>query len=360
MKSKNDIKRQKAALLGMPYGTAEKHLRKALILELASQCGKNLCHQCRTEIQSPSELAIVHLQDWTEDPARFWDLGNIALSHVSCVAGNRDTQHEVKVKHVQIIVEDTNGNLLQGITHKKQIYVAGKSGQQYRVRLNNLTNKRVMVVMTVDGRNVLTGQPGSYLDRGYVLEPRSSNVIEGWRQTNDKVAAFVLGKSEDSYSASLGSPENVGSIGVAVFEEKEKPLWLGDPNTFSIMPLVHRNIGGNSGSPRYDGSMYGSVLRSVTTAQLNSHGNTGGVAAMADTRSQDLGTQYGQTIESRVTTTSFERKSSEPCEVHQIRYDSIPALVKAGIWKNRKPEGPAAFPQEPQVSEGYCPPPPRR
>ncbi|TFH66401.1 MAG: hypothetical protein E4G90_03780 [Gemmatimonadales bacterium] len=75
---------------------------------------------------------------------------------------------------------------------------------------------------------------------------------------------------------------------------------------------------------------------------------------------QEIGTEYGETLQSAITTAPFTRATDNPCEVHEVRYDSMEALKAAGIMGRRPkvtPKQPSAFPQEPEVSPGYCEPP---
>lgn len=221
MTKSKDHKSQRAELLGMPYGTAERKLRKAVIYELAHQTGKNFCIDCGQEIESPDDLALVHVEDWQEDPDQFFDLTNVAFSHASCKAsrGGRRQEEENKMRRVEVTVEDTKGRALPGVSHQGTVYVAGGKGQRYQIRVRNTTNRRLLVVTTVDGRNVNTGKPGDVNDSGHVLDPWQEWTFEGWRQSDDRVAAFRFGAKKEAYSSQMGSPENVGVIGLAVFEE---------------------------------------------------------------------------------------------------------------------------------------------
>ena len=410
-KPKKDIKRHRAALLGMPYGTAEKRLRKAMIYELARQCGKTLCRWCETEIPSPDDLAVVHLQDWSDDADKFWDLNNVAFSHVSCAAARGGIQQEEEtMERVKVTIVDHQGTILPGVNHEGQIYVAGIKGLRYMVRVKNTTGKRVLAVITVDGRNVLSGQKGGFSDRGYILSPYESADIDGWRQTDEKVAAFVFGKKEGSYSAQKGSPENVGVIGVAVFEEKEiqRHPWIytvgqtvhhhhhhdnfrlfstsdtgGKPgvgevsitsDTMAFEPASSVTYTAASASVAPD-SAPASAVYSSTAVPASAELSMRSVKRGPQKRSrrggqqtnkahhQEIGTEYGDSIDSHITTAPFTRATDNPCEVHEVRYDSMEALRAAGIMRRRPkvtPKQPSAFPQEPEVSPGYCEPPLKR
>ena len=431
-KSKKDIKQQRAALLGMPYGTAEKHLRKSMLHALAQQSGKDTCRWCRTKIESSGDLAVVHIQDWADDAALYWDLNNVAFSHVSCAAERGGIQQEDQMERIKVTIEDEQGTQLPGVNHNGQIYVAGKKDQRYNIRVTNTTGKRVLAVITVDGRNVLTGKKGSFRENGYILGAYESAAIDGWRQTDNTAAAFVFGKKDGAYSTEMGSPENVGVIGVAVFEEKEPdPVTVGNPfvihthhhhhhpspavysPTYTVVP------GSTSGGvapmswTTSDASTYSAAsvdlsagnIRSSTstgveiTSSVRGAGQTVGEASpasvpvrrkasrekklneamgMRSTRvrsrrrggqqtnkphRQEIGTEYGDTIQSSVTSAPFKRNTDTPCEVHVVRYDSMHALKEAGIMGRRpkkQVKTPEAFPQEPHVTPGYCQPPPSK
>lgn len=78
----------KARLLGMPYGTACNQLRKKILFRVL--CGRILsrdCFRCGQPIESVEELSVEHKVPWQSaaDPvASFFDLDNIAFSHLRC------------------------------------------------------------------------------------------------------------------------------------------------------------------------------------------------------------------------------------------------------------------------------------
>lgn len=86
----NKHNQKKADQLGMPQGTASNRLRKSIIFMLLKMQNLNFCHQCGGEIESESELSIEHKEAWldSDDPVkRFFDLNNIAFSHLICNVG---------------------------------------------------------------------------------------------------------------------------------------------------------------------------------------------------------------------------------------------------------------------------------
>lgn len=82
--------KKKADQLGMPIGTASNRLRKSVVFSLLKKLNENFCFQCGGEIESEKELSIEHKVPYldSEDPkSLFFDLNNIAFSHLSCNVG---------------------------------------------------------------------------------------------------------------------------------------------------------------------------------------------------------------------------------------------------------------------------------
>lgn len=73
--------------LGMAHGTATARLKKTLLWNYIVSAGDNVCHQCGKEILSEGDLSIEHKTPWldSDDPIKlFFDLDNVAYSHLSC------------------------------------------------------------------------------------------------------------------------------------------------------------------------------------------------------------------------------------------------------------------------------------
>lgn len=87
--SVNGLKNKEEAL-GMSYGTAVNRLRKVLLFHLAQQLALDVCFRCTKKIESVTEFSVEHKQPWLKDVALFWDISNIAYSHLSCNARAAD------------------------------------------------------------------------------------------------------------------------------------------------------------------------------------------------------------------------------------------------------------------------------
>ncbi len=84
----NNIK--KTEQLGMPFGTASHRLRKTILFSLVKKLKENYCFQCGAEIENEEQLSIEHKVPYldSEDPKNlFFDLDNIAFSHLNCNIG---------------------------------------------------------------------------------------------------------------------------------------------------------------------------------------------------------------------------------------------------------------------------------
>lgn len=84
MGSHNEAKAKK---LGMPFGTASSQLRKALLFSFAQKLKLDTCFQCADTIENIDQFSIEHKVPWfnSQTPIEsFFDLSNIAFSHISC------------------------------------------------------------------------------------------------------------------------------------------------------------------------------------------------------------------------------------------------------------------------------------
>lgn len=76
--------KRKSECLGMPHGTATSKLRKMLLFQFAKRCGEDECFHCGRKIETLDQFSIEHKEPWIDNAELFWDLSNIAFSHLSC------------------------------------------------------------------------------------------------------------------------------------------------------------------------------------------------------------------------------------------------------------------------------------
>jgi hypothetical protein len=77
--------KKKSKFLGMPYGTASGRLRKKILFNLVQETERDVCFRCGEKIKSADEISIEHKKPWLGiNVDLFWDLDNIAFSHLRC------------------------------------------------------------------------------------------------------------------------------------------------------------------------------------------------------------------------------------------------------------------------------------
>ncbi len=85
--------------LGMHFVTARGRLMKMILLRLIKKAGEDLCFKCGKKITSTEDLSLDHKLPWRgEDTKLFWDLENVAFSHVRC--NKRDRTENTKTRKI--------------------------------------------------------------------------------------------------------------------------------------------------------------------------------------------------------------------------------------------------------------------
>ena len=239
------------------------------------------------------------------------------------------------------VIDRDDGQWLPEYGHRGQTWIAGVPGHRYSVRLTNTTGQRVLVVLSVDGVNAVTGQTATPSQGGYVLEPWESAEIAGWRKSLDDVAQFVFTDLPDSYAARTGRPDNVGVIGIAVFRERQlRPV-------HAPLPTPHSPPIASQSSARERAA--GHAGKSAPAASADQ--------AMAESAPQRLGTGHGQREWAPVGQTGFVRASRSPQQVSQLRYDDADSLAAIGVLP--RPYTPYARTAPSAFPNGFVADPPR-
>jgi hypothetical protein len=65
-----------------------------------------------------------------------------------------------------VTLESPGGSAVQTYWHGGSLYAAGQNGERYNMRLQNNSGERVEAVVTVDGRDVVSGELGNYKRSG--------------------------------------------------------------------------------------------------------------------------------------------------------------------------------------------------
>lgn len=121
---------------------------------------------------------------------------------------------------ITVSIIGQSGSPLDAIKVGDRTFVIGHEGERYSIVMTNHTNHRFESVASVDGLDVVNGRPASFDNRGYLLAPFGRVQIDGFRQSQDAVAAFRFSRVSESYAAQTSGDREVGVIGVAFFAER--------------------------------------------------------------------------------------------------------------------------------------------
>jgi len=172
------------------------------------------------------------------------------------------------------------------ISHEGRLYLpVPRVGTEYELRVTNRGMWRITAIASVDGLAVITKEPASETQPGYVVDPGGRIEIKGWRRDMDTVAAFTFEDRENSFANRLGYPDNVGVIGLVAIEEAQ--------------------------TPRH-------ILKEEKTA-----------AKCADSAAGGTGTGWGRDLNSSVVEVPFVRGNHK--RTITIYYDTEDALRKIGV-----------------------------
>lgn len=236
---------------------------------------------------------------------------------------------------VKIMVNDNFIPIYRDVDSNR--FVEGRHKSPYSIHIKNDQHYFVEAVISVDGLSAIHGEQASHSDRGYIIRPNSTLVVEGWRGSNDHVNRFVFGNISSSYAAKSGqSTSNVGVIGVAIFAEKKKT------------PYVRQTTNTQREDNMFDLPWQMRLYEPTANPRPNV---TASSAARSIQISAGMGTGFGEKITSTVKMTDFNRGSE--IDTIAIYYDTRKGLEARGI--NLKPE-PQKLPNPFPASSKFCKP----
>lgn len=309
-----------------------------------------------------------------------WMTATMTMLASAFVALTGTSNASAQATAYSITVEGADGSNLPVFYQGGQGFVLGQYGERYNIRVRNLTARRAEAVVTVDGRDVVSGDPGDFVrQRGYVLQPYGDVLIEGFRQSMNQVAAFRFTTPGDSYSARRGTPQNVGVIGVAFFAERYVPrpaAPIAVPSPARPYYGRYRGQSYNDGSARAEsrsaapqgglgsGSAASPRKGAPPAAEMSAdaapRSSRGYVGPADDESDSNIGTQYGESRYNQAREVTFVRaNNARPDFITTLRYDDVNGLLARGIEVYPHPSPrpyvqvyPEAFP-----SNRFAPPP---
>lgn len=237
-----------------------------------------------------------------------------------------------------------NGKPIKEYLQNEKIYIEGKKETQYSLHFKNNDWRRVLVIPTIDGLNVLTGKPASVNDQGYIVKGYESITIDGWRTSDKEVAKFYFSDIDKAYSVKRGEANNLGVIGCAVVREKQKLVrydlsslgWQAQGQEVLYGDVTIQSFNANS----LDGL---SEINAFYASNVNN--------ANLNTAKQEIGTGFGEKKHSEVIKVEFDRED-DICALFAIYYNTRKQLEQMGITFI-KPQyiSPNPFPKDSEYCE---------
>lgn len=139
-------------------------------------------------------------------------------------------------------------------------------GEEFAIHFSNDSNKPIQVLLSVDGTNVLTGEPASrnISDRMFFVGPYTNLRLEAWPEDNRQGRQFVFGDDRLGVAKNThGDTRGVGIIAAAVFEEytpPHAPDWWPSVDWYGVQ--------------QYGSQQYDVQLNSVRSSDFSARGRS--------------------------------------------------------------------------------------
>jgi len=232
----------------------------------------------------------------------------------------------------------------------KKVYAEAVKGDQYRIEVRNRLNRRVGLVIAVDGRNIISGDK-SWLkasERMYILEPYGTGEFAGWRTTRDRINRFYFTDVPDSYAAAFGDESAMGVIAVAVYPEQQRyepPIPLSQP-----APSYRRGPGSDGAGAADRSAPAPAAPRAMEKKAARS-------PSLKSEAMESAGTGYGREEYSPSYTVAFEAEANASEKIY-LKYEWRSTLCRLGVVRCEQPG--YRPPNRLWDNGGYAPPPPGR
>jgi hypothetical protein len=226
--------------------------------------------------------------------------------------------------------------------HQGETHILGEQGNRYILRVHNRSNQRIEAVVTVDGLDVMDGQAGDFVKRGYLVPAHGSVDIDGWRLNVREAAAFRFAAIVDSYAAKTGRPRNIGVIGVGVFPERRVYSAPLQPIVPQPSPGYEDRAADSAGlgALKPESEQQPSAAEPARPQKSSAGGQSNAAVESKPAAPQTnmrrsrsgLGTEFGEAVSSIIQEVEFERaNSSQPAVLLGARYNDRAGLLALGI-----------------------------
>jgi hypothetical protein len=240
----------------------------------------------------------------------------LVIPAAACGHGaGHETGHMARWNDVDVrIVSDGGSEFAKYRTHTrvprdgKYFYVEAVKGDRYSIQVTNRSDRRIGLVIAVDGRNIVSGKKSDLArnERMYVIGPYETNTFEGWRTGMDRTNRFYFTEQSDSYAEKVFADASaMGTIALAVYREK-----LPEVTQFKDTPMR--------------------MKEAPSAAAPRAAGESGSADRAEAKTSEQAGTGFGETTHSPARVVEFEPERTV-VEKIVMKYEWRSELCKKGI-----------------------------
>jgi hypothetical protein len=232
---------------------------------------------------------------------------------MGCAHGGRGSLIDVR------IVSDGTGDLAQYRTYPpncpegRYFYMEAVKGERYSIAVANRSDRKVGVVIAVDGRNIISGMKSDLkpTERMYIIAPYTTQTFEGWRTDMDRTNRFYFTEQSDSYAERAFSDGSaMGTIALAVYRER----FHEKLSRYDEAPAMRRPQSAPAPSASKDA---GAALE-------------GNASDRKEKKSEQAGTGFGETTYSPARMVRFEAEM-RVAEKIVVKYEWRSELCRKGI-----------------------------
>lgn len=246
---------------------------------------------------------------------------------------------------VQIRVDGEAAPLFLSPRGDRRHYFEAFAGRNYSVVLRNNSARRIGVLLTVDGLNVVNGEMTrkSPNEPMYVLDAWESATIQGWRTSINDVRRFVFVDEKRSYAERTGQANSdMGWIRVLAFREQKQVRIFNWKNGQSP-DLPWRDTVGerdqrSKNEPEAAAPRASADKAPAPTLQRMDEGSQersmAGLESSKDAGGSYPGTGWGDRRTDRVNYVDFTAERT-PVDQLVFRYEYARGLIALGIYPDR-------------------------
>lgn len=135
------------------------------------------------------------------------------------------------------------GSVFRAFDVNDEKIIGVHDGEPFSIKFRNNSFERIQVRLSLDGTDILTGEPASLAPYGkmWMVEPYGILHLKAWPESDEGGAQFVFTDAESGVATHIhGVKEGIGTIGAAIYTEGHVQQYLGPYTTVNPWPYDNR------------------------------------------------------------------------------------------------------------------------